>query len=244
MAEKSIILYTCNFGNYDTFKEPIFSSGIVSYIMFTDIPQLSKVWNVKKVDWSSITNDPQKAARYFKINSHLLLPPHKISIWIDSSFGVNIKDFNKFIETHLGQADLGCHKHGREGRFARGCLYEEAEVCRKARLDSATVIDAQIDRYRKEGFPEGYGLNSTGLLVRRNCLKTNQFNEIWWNEVRMGSKRDQLSQMYAIWKSGINTHVIESPSIYANPNFIKVSHNWKLRARKLRKDNTKPIIRR
>ena len=59
----------------------------------------------------------------------------------------------------------------------------------------------QIDRYRKEGFPENYGLLQSNILLRKHneqdCIK---LMEEWFNELKNGSHRDQLSFNYAAWK--------------------------------------------
>ena len=92
-------------------------------------------------------------------------------------------------------ADLYLFKH-----FERSCLYQEAEVCKAMGLDSLNIIDKQIQRYRAEGFPENYGLPECGIILRNKSEKSDAVMNVWRQEVNNGSRRDQLSFMYAVWK--------------------------------------------
>jgi hypothetical protein len=70
------------------------------------------------------------------------------------------------------------------------------------RKDSAENINPQIERYKKEGFPKGYGLLQSNILIRKHnnedCIR---LMEAWSNEVMNGSHRDQLSFNYCCWKN-------------------------------------------
>ena len=47
------------------------------------------------------------------------------------------------------------------------------------------------------------GLYDTGIVIRVNSRKMQQFNDTWYDEVNKGSKRDQISQMYCIVKNKV-----------------------------------------
>ena len=79
----------------------------------------------------------------------------------------------------------------------------EAAVCRARRLDSARVIDRQMARYRQAGFPAWYGLNHAAVILRRHSAAMKNFNQQWWQEICPGSRRDQLSFNYVLWKVGL-----------------------------------------
>ena len=59
-----------------------------------------------------------------------------------------------------------------------------------------------MKRYREEGFPENYGLLQSNIMLRRHndeaCIK---LMEKWFDELKNGSHRDQLSFNYALWKN-------------------------------------------
>lgn len=86
-------------------------------------------------------------------------------------------------------------------------------------------MDAQMERYRNEGYPEHNGLIDSGILVRElKNQKVINLMETWWQEVLHGSKRDQLSFNYACWK---NDFVYDTADlfIYGNDYVKSYNHN-------------------
>ena len=62
-----------------------------------------------------------------------------------------------------------------------------------------------MERYIQNGYPQNNGLGFTCGLVRyhnRPILKNAM--EMWWTEIKYGSKRDQLSFNYVAWKNKLN----------------------------------------
>jgi hypothetical protein len=53
------------------------------------------------------------------------------------------------------------------------------------------------------GYPKGKGLSETSAVLRKNTAKIVSFNEAWWSEISRGSRRDQLSFDFLVWKLGI-----------------------------------------
>ena len=101
---------------------------------------------------------------------------------------------------------------------------EEAEVCRSRRLDAARVIDRQTTRYRREGFPAGYGLNEAPVVLRRHTEAVKDFDRQWWQEICQGSCRNQLSLNYVRWKSGLPIAEFLLPIQDNNGLVAKVAH--------------------
>ena len=91
----------------------------------------------------------------------------------------------------------------------RDCLYAEADVCIRTRRDDPDTIRTQIERYRREAFPEHAGLPHGGLLIRKRGCEF--FNQCWWDEVMAGSCRDQISFPYAVRRSGIGHLLLPDP---------------------------------
>ncbi len=60
--------------------------------------------------------------------------------------------------------------------------------------------------------------------MRRNNARTQAFNEAWWADYCRFSRRDQLSLMPAIEKSGVVVNVITEPYVFL-PNGTAVKGN-------------------
>jgi len=213
------IIYTANFGGYDRVHEPMSYDKNCTYLLFTDSLNLkSKIWDVIRVAIPKET-DSQMSARYYKLNPHLVLPEHNVSLWVDSSFQIKRIPIKQILQSNPG--DIVCYSHPN-----RRCIYEEAVACINKKLDYREIIANQIDFYRNEGFPVNHGLFATGIMIRRNSDLVCLFNEHWWQQVQNGSRRDQLSQMYSSWKTGCLISAFNvGRTIYKNPYFRKLPHN-------------------
>lgn len=187
-----MIVYTSVFGGKDDFKA-VPGRGYDLHL-FTDEPVSIPGVNVR-VDGPSWIHDPVRRCRCVKALPHLWLPPHDASIWIDASFawrGFNPEEISK---TFLSRFDFAVVR-----RYQIDCAYEESKICVDLKLDKPELIRAQMSRYRDEGFPEKAGLYWGGLIVRRDTPEVRRINEAWWAEICRGSRRDQLSLPYVLWK--------------------------------------------
>jgi hypothetical protein len=171
----------------------------VEYVCFTDQPEdaIPRPWQVRPV--YPIHVDPARVAKQYKVLPHRHLPPHDVSIWVDANFEVT-RGFEELLGP--GRAPMQCFRH-----FERDCLYDEAAVCQAMGLDAPAVIDAQMADYRAAGFPAHYGLAECGTLIRRPTPAVARLMDYWWGEIVRGSRRDQLSFMYAVWRCGLRDQV-------------------------------------
>lgn len=192
------VIYTCISGNYDTLLEPKKISDNFDYVCFTDNTKLeSNVWDIRPLPKETEGLSQIKKQRYVKLNPHLILSEYDLSIWVDGN--VEIKgDLNKFIDSTLvDDYSVYVPKHP-----SRNCIYSEASVVIKMRKDTTDVVSKQIDEYKKEGFPKDYGLLQSNILLRKHnnedCIK---LMEAWFDTLKDGSHRDQLSFNYVCWKN-------------------------------------------
>ncbi len=214
----STIVYSANIGQYDIPKDPIYKDRDFRYILFTDdIKRKSKYWEIINID---PFGDHRSLARYLKLQPHIVLPEHENSIWVDSSFHQK-STIKKLVTDCTGVSSYSHKILGSDKK--RDCIYDEATVCIEHELDDISTIYRQMDKYSERGFPSNHGLFATGILVRKNTNEINEFNNLWWNEVKTGSKRDQLSQVYCSWKLGVSINVIPG-DIYNSRYFTKSRH--------------------
>ena len=189
------VVYTAIFGDYEDLLEPKVVNPNWDYICFTDNPNLtSNIWEIRLID--NLELDNVRNARVVKILPHKFLKEYDYSIWVDAGFQI-IGDIEEYIIKYsTGKSMLGfIHSD-------RVCVYDEATACINAKKDDEQIIENQISKYKKECFPEHFGLIETGVLFRKHhdndLIKV---MEDWYSEVINFSKRDQLSFPYVLWKN-------------------------------------------
>lgn len=222
--EDEIVVYTAITGGYDRLLRLNDQCvGSARQVAFLDAATRSGAkatgrWEVRDIE--SRDPDPRRQAKLRKVMPERFFPEARYSLWIDGNVAlIHPFDIRRLIDEFLGGADLCIARH-----HARTCLYQEAAVCRARRLDLADVIDRQMTRYRREGFPAGYGLNEAPVILRRHTDAVREFDRLWWHEICRGSRRDQLSLNYVLWKTGLPIAEFPLPIQDNNGLFAKVAH--------------------
>lgn len=219
------VIYTCITGEYDNINDPVYVTKNWDYICFTNNPNLtSDVWKIIQID-NSENLDNTRLARKYKLLPHKFLSDYDFSVWVDANITVscNLDNFSdKIISSHY---KIALMTHG-----YRNCIYAEAAECIRQQKDDPETINAQISRYREEGFPKNRGMVQTGIQFRfHNTPELIQFNEAWFNEVKNGSKRDQLSFNYIAWKQKGFEYVKISHAVLFNSHLFPIkphNHGW------------------
>ncbi len=208
-----IAVYTANFSQYDpVVREPTYVNPNVDYIYFTDHPFTSTIWQVRVV--SPPDSDPRRASRYYFDQSTLVLPDYDITIMHGSN--ANLTCDPETLITYLGECNIAAFVHPH-----RTSVYQEAEAVISMGKDSADTVRPQMARYRADGFPDTARLSTCILLVRRNCEQIKALEQLWHNEVSLGSHRDQLSFDYCRWK--LNVPIAYIPGdCYASKHIFSV----------------------
>ena len=204
---KKIVVYTSiinpekPFGiheNYDRLKDPGVIEKGVDYICYTNNPKLkSNVYNIIQVPLKF--GDASRSSREMKILPHKYLSEYDISIYIDGSHGIR-KGIRDFAIKKMKIADFVARKHDK-----RSCVYDEAKhlinIFDTNPKDNPEIIREHIKRYEKQKYPQNNGLISTGVIIRKhNDTEIIKCMEEWWSTYMNGSRRDQLSLPYALWK--------------------------------------------
>lgn len=210
---KRLAVYTAIIGNYDSFVPPL--PGDYDLYLFSDTPHAAGWGKVKLVERKF--EDPTRDARRIKILSHELLPEYEYTLWVDGTMRWKELNPEKLIEDWLGDKDLATVKH-----HERDCIYEEAAILMHFVRDNPELIKEQIIRYRALGFPPGNGLAETRMVLRRNGKEVSYFNDCWWNELKHGSRRDQVSFPVAAWMSGLKYRLIDA--LYKDLGFAVDQH--------------------
>ena len=84
----------------------------------------------------------------------------------------------------------------------RDCVYQEALAVLQKGFDSAISVGPQMWRYFLQGYPANNGMYGTRMMIKNNRSENLRYMcEVWSQEYRSGSCRDQLSLNHAIWKT-------------------------------------------
>jgi hypothetical protein len=218
----TVAYFTCITGDYDTLRLPEHLSAEIDYHVFTDQPVSGYgVFQVHPVGMLGLS-DPTRRARHIKLHPHTLMAGYDVVVFGDANViirGDLMPHVRRFRESG---SPLAFVPHP-----ARHCLYEEAVICVACERDSAERIVPQMLAYQQEGFPAGAGLSESNLFACRPAdPATPAFFEAWWTELERGSRRDQLSAHYVLWKLGLNPHPLLGPggNTRNHPDVARADH--------------------
>lgn len=191
------VVYTAITGGYDALSTPVYIDPDLDYICFTDNPDMkSDHWKIVLLD-NPEGLDRTRMARKAKILCHEYVGEYDHSIWTDGSVVIN-KDLHELVDLYHRSSSLLCFPH-----YERDCIYDEGEKCLEMGKGDPETLKRQLERYRSEGYPEHNGLVETTVLIRDHhdpALK--ELMNVWWNELKNETVRDQLSFNYSCHKTG------------------------------------------
>ena len=221
----NIAVYTCLFGGYDQLLTPLLRSPNCDYFCFTDDPNLrSDFWQIHLLTADDSANaapnvpDTQRLSRQPKILPHRYFPDYDASLYLDANL-LLIGDLDDYIARYHRHSPLLLLKHGE-----RDCLYEELQACLEGQRDDPATMIQQVERYRSEGFPPHFGLAVGSFIYREhNNPQVIALMELWWQELSQGSKRDQLSLSYCLWKQNVSADFYYGNN-WNNDYFIWLPH--------------------
>ncbi len=222
---KKIAIYTTNFGHYDNIYPTLeFNELNIDWFYFTDNKNINNNvngWNIKHFE--VLDKNPRLTSRYYKINSHEILPEYDIIIYIDSNMQILNKNFINFCLYHYNE-ELGftIQKHNK-----RTNIFQEYDVLfnRYYNKKYNEKLLVQIEDYKKNNFIAETPLYLGGLLIRNNNENTKKINETWYNEFKKYPFRDQLSLPYILWKNNYKVNSIDFCAF--NNFFIKINKHTK-----------------
>lgn len=214
-----ICVYTCITGNYDNLHEVENPEKNIDYLCFTNNKSLkSKTWKIIYIENGQYDN--HALSRKIKMLGHPTISEnYNISVWMDASV-IWKQSIHKFVSTYLGDKSFAAFKH-----HARTSVYQESIMCLRLRKDTKENITKTLNFLREESFPDDLGLYEMTVFIKRhNNPVVEKTMQIWFDTFKKFSKRDQLSFMYAVWKTNLTISTINL-NVWDNPWFITTKHN-------------------
>jgi len=168
----------------------------IKYKLYTNVPD--------KIDTNGnweIIHVPLKAsgriqARHIKSMIHEYVPDAEFWLWLDSNM-LLMEDPHIMIEKYLKNYDVCALPHPE-----RHNSWEEAVICSEFWGGEVDNIQRLVDEFYKENYIPNV-LCETGCLIRRNTQKVRDFNNTWWDKIKI-CRRDQISFPYSIWKHALS----------------------------------------
>jgi hypothetical protein len=191
------VVYSIIVGDYDQISTFPKQEGF-DYFLFSDMNYNNTNWTIilianliEKKNISSL-----KMTRYIKILPHLFFENYELSIYFDATYIIN-GDLNELLLRTLNPSfDLYFLQHPE-----RNSLLEEFSAVINLKKETEESVNIVKSRYIKENFPDNLGLTENCIIIRNHNKKNIiKLMEVWWNEIKNYSHRDQLSLIYAIWK--------------------------------------------
>ncbi len=212
-----ITVYTVILNGFDNLQSPAVVEPGVRYVCFANTPQpAAPPWEIIPLHPMPLASMARNS-RLPKILPHLFVDESEYTIYHDGSFVMKTTP-SALIEQYLQSADIAIHRHP-----GRKCVYDEAQLCLKEGIGDAAQLQQQLKRYESLNWPRGAGLYAAGVLLRRQTPAVARFNEIWWEEFRTQSTRDQLSLPIALHVAGLTSARMPG-NIFSSPHFGYVWH--------------------
>ncbi|WP_152655890.1 glycosyltransferase domain-containing protein, partial [Brachyspira hyodysenteriae] len=151
------VIYTCITGRYNNLFVHTYINRDYDYVCFTDDPILieAKVygnWIIKPVN--NIDSDNSKINRYYKMHPHEIFQDYDYSLYVDANVDIKTSYIFECVEKCIEEnIYLSIPKH-----YQRDCIYDEALEIIESKIDNIDIVNKQIELYKKEGFPQHYGL--------------------------------------------------------------------------------------
>ena len=221
------VVYTINFDNYDLLRNITRQEGF-DYFAFldTDLDKYNYTnWTILPVpeEVKNLNISIHKKTRYIKTHPHLYFQNYSLSIYIDAAYPI-IGDLNEFLLRILEpKYNIYTLEH-----FDRNCVYQEIKRVVEIKREKKEIADIVEEKYKKENVPHELGLIEGALIIRKHNEKECIYlMELWWEQIKNYSHRDQLSFNYVLWKTGIKIKYF--PKNFASRYFNLIWNHLKVK---------------
>ena len=215
------VCYTVISGDYDDIIEPSVITFGWHYLCYSDKKIKSNIYELIPIPFELNKLSQVKRQRMLKILPHKFIPNYEVCVYVDSNITIKC-DLNWLFNNYCNGSEFSVTTHP-----LRTCIYEEARECIKRKKDTKESIEKHIAMIHETGFPENYGLNETGLLVRKNTQNVNLVMEEWAKMIIDWSHRDQLSLSYVLWKLNYKPNNLPKETVRESDLFSIKPHKIK-----------------
>lgn len=217
---KKICVYTCLTGNYDNLSEVEVIDKNVDFICYTNNRNIkSNTWKIFYIDNEDL-NDHQLSRKIKMLGTDYINENYDVSVWQDAS--VIWKNKPSLFVKEYASKEFSAFTHNE-----RNSVFDEAKEVIRLKKDDQKRVKKHIEFLKKEKFPDNLGLYEMTVFIKNNkCKKVQETMQVWFDTYLKYSKRDQLSFMYAVWKTKLNIKPIHM-NVWNNEWVKHIKHNFK-----------------
>jgi hypothetical protein len=210
--KKKLAIYTVLIGEKEDINDPLqivgqkFESDLdIEFYCLTDNINLeSKTWKICYYSHPLIS--AEKSSRYPKARPDIFFPDYDYSIYIDNTVVLKRIPLYNDIENSI----LKGFRHP-----WRSNPIDEADIVVKSGLDDSITVVEQMKYYEKERSISQVNYLSVGTVIVRNHkdFKVIKFGQLWWEQILLHSKRDQLSLDLCAKEAGCSMEYYEGDKL-------------------------------
>lgn len=203
-----LVIYTVDFAGRDEKFADTHVIEDAQYICFTDRPEaVDYPWEPRRPRHYLMC--PRMTSLWHKTHSHVILPKHDHSIFLNAGIGL-LKDPTPEFKAGFG---LQRHRH-------RNDLFEEARFCRDIGIMTPEDYLRQTSYYLSRVGKRPSGLWESGALIRDSGRRTAEVNEAWWDHIQRFSNRDQVSLAFL---NSLSNFIYDVPGDFDNPEYFHLT---------------------
>lgn len=188
----SVAVVSSVYGGYDVPVAPVPQDIDVRFVLVADEPHDCPPWEVVVEPRAQL--HPRLAAKVAKCRPDLYVKADAY-IWADASFAINSAGFASWCVAHL--------EHGTTAQIPhpdRRHILDEANYSHGMAKYAGLPVVAQAEHYLAEGYPDGWGLWATGLIVYDGVPR---WGDEWLREQTRWTYQDQISQAPVLHRHGV-----------------------------------------
>lgn len=215
-----VIVYTSLIGDYDDVPQFEQVDESIDHVLLTD--EISDSfdygpWKPIRIEKYFLSNKITNG--FLKAAAHQIFGPDVVSAWVDSNLtrlNLNREDILSFVKD--GPVATPAHS-------VRRSVAEELLAVEELRLEHPSAVARHRMYLAEQGYPDSHRLSATMMLIRdhRNPAMR-AANDLWWNIISGGLRRDQLSFDFALWKAGLRAGDIDVDWRVPNRFFVRTDH--------------------
>jgi len=213
-----LVVYTAITGGYDKLAPVRYKD--CDFICFTDSDIKVSGWQIRPLPYHM--DDPARCNRKIKILPHRILQEYEYSIYIDGNIEL-INNPVKLIKGINFSTPLIVYRNHQTKSLA-----DEVDACIRLGKDDPDILNKQKKRYLEAGLPSENNMITGNVLIRKhNDPRLIPVMEDWWREVKLYSKRDQVSFNYVVWKNDFTCAYMNSPLVIPRGSkffFVRYPH--------------------